>query len=342
MKVLVLHEQVCAATARPDELDVLAQADFAERSLREAGLEVARAALDGEHGSLAGALELHHPDVVLNLVESLGGSSQRIAEVPARLEELGVPFTGASSRALRETSDKLATKLLVREHGLPTPPWLELGGACRTPESRHETRTWIIKPSCEDGSVGIDDAALTTAQPDAVLCRLERETRAGRPCFAEAYIEGRELNVSVLVGKDGARALPVAEIVFDAFPPGKPRIVGYAAKWDSASFEYRETPRRFDFAPSDAGLLRSLAQLACACSELFELGGYARVDFRVDARQQPWILEVNANPCLAPDAGFVHAAARAGLAPAELFGFLVESARSSARARAMAREERGV
>src|SRR5690606_1363693 len=72
-----------------------------------------------------------------------------------------------------------------------------------------------------------------------------RRAEFGGRWFAERYIEGREINVGLLAGPEGARVLPVAEIDFGAFPATKPRIVGYAAKWDAESFEYRNTPRRF-------------------------------------------------------------------------------------------------
>jgi D-alanine-D-alanine ligase len=104
--------------------------------------------------------------------------------------------------------------------------------------------------------------------------------------------------------------LPVAEIRFDAFPADKPRIVGYAAKWDLESFEYRNTPRSFTVEPELAERLR---RIALDCWALFRLDGYARVDFRVDESGRPWVLEVNANPCLSPDAGFAAALAEAGL-----------------------------
>jgi D-alanine-D-alanine ligase len=89
--------------------------------------------------------------------------------------------------------------------------------------------------------------------------------------------------------------------------------VGHRAKWEADSFEFHHTPRRFDFPPGDEELLARLQHLATACWRLFGLRGYARVDFRVDRQGRPWILEVNANPCLSPDAGFIAAADRAGL-----------------------------
>ncbi|MDX9976035.1 MAG: GNAT family N-acetyltransferase, partial [FCB group bacterium] len=91
------------------------------------------------------------------------------------------------------------------------------------------------------------------------------------------------------------------------FPADRPRILDYAAKWDPASFAYSHTPRTFDLSPEDGPLVARLRELTDACWRTFGLSGYARVDFRVDAAGRPWILEVNANPCLAPDAGFAAA-----------------------------------
>ena len=79
------------------------------------------------------------------------------------------------------------------------------------------------------------------------------------------------------------------------------------------SFEYQHTRRRFDLPAADRPLLERLEDLAMRCWHLFGLRGYARVDFRVDAAGDPWVLEVNANPCLAPDAGFAAAAQRAAV-----------------------------
>jgi D-alanine-D-alanine ligase len=117
--------------------------------------------------------------------------------------------------------------------------------------------------------------------------------------------------------------LPVAEIRFDAFPADKPRIVGYAAKWDADSFEYRNTPRTFSVEPDLAALV---GRLALDCWDVFRLDGYARVDFRVDDRGMPWVLEVNANPCLSPDAGFAAALAAAGIEYQAAIGMLLDDA----------------
>jgi D-alanine-D-alanine ligase len=89
--------------------------------------------------------------------------------------------------------------------------------------------------------------------------------------------------------------------------------VDYRAKWDETSSAWGNTPRTFDFGESDRELLERLEQAALRCWEQFNLRGYARVDFRVDAAGTPWVLEVNTNPCLSPDAGFAAALDRAGI-----------------------------
>ena len=82
---------------------------------------------------------------------------------------------------------------------------------------------------------------------------------------------------------------------------------------DEVSHESWDHMRRFQFSPDDEPLLVKLKEMAEKCWDLFGLGGYGRVDFRVDQLNQPWVLEINANPCLSLDAGFFAATTQAGL-----------------------------
>jgi D-alanine-D-alanine ligase len=234
--------------------------------------------------------------------------------VPALLAALEVPFTGCSAASLALTSDKVLAKRALRRAGLPTPP---LFG-----EPAAEVAQWIVKSLYEHSSLGIDDASIVDG-PAVEAALRARRAEFGGEWFAEAFVPGRELNVALLAAGGAPRVLPIAEIRFQDFPAGKPRIVGYAAKWDASSFEYRNTVRSFAV---DATLRYRASALALDCWSLFELGGYARVDFRIDERGEPWILEVNANPCLAPDAGFAAAAAEAGIDFDTIVAALLEDA----------------
>ncbi|MBU1233993.1 MAG: D-alanine--D-alanine ligase, partial [Proteobacteria bacterium] len=131
----------------------------------------------------------------------------------------------------------------------------------------------------------------------------------------------------LLANNNEPEVLPVAEILFDDFSSRMPRIVDYSAKWDETSFAYRHTPRCFDFKEEDSLLLEKLVEISKQCWHLFKLNGYARVDFRVDHDGRPWILEVNSNPCLSPDAGFAAALERAGLSFTEAVRRILEDIR---------------
>ncbi|MFW6180542.1 MAG: hypothetical protein ACOC8N_02250 [Spirochaetota bacterium] len=196
---------------------------------------------------------------------------------------------------------------------------------------------YILKSVWEHASIGLDRSAVVRASRagDLAGALADRNSRGEGLFFAERYVAGREFNLSLLSGPGGVEVLPPAEMLFlepaaaglpgssrrssgDAGDRGAPsRILCYRSKWERGSVEYALSRRSFDFEPRDTPLLDRLLELALQCWELFGLNGYARVDFRVGPGG-PLILEVNANPCIAPDSGFTAAAARAGLSYLEL------------------------
>ncbi len=190
---------------------------------------------------------------------------------------------------------------------------------------------WILKPAYEDASLGLDGDAVCATRAAALTRAAELLRRfPGQPLVVERYLPGRELNVSLLAAPAGAGAppmvLPVAEIEFVDYPPGMPRIVGYEAKWQPESFAYTHTVRRFPREDDAAPLLAEARRLALAAWRACGLSGYGRVDLRLDERGVPHVLEVNANPCLAADAGFMAATEQAGLSAAEVISRILEDA----------------
>ena len=311
-RAVILHD-VHAALGPPDQSDTLVEAQAIASVLRELDFEPETLATGLDLASLERTLHELAPAVVVNLVESLEGRGRLVHLVPALLESLGLPFTGCSASALTLSSDKPLAKRLLAAAGVRTP-------ATFAPGAR--SGRWIVKSVWEHASLGLDDGAIVAAASAAQTIERRRAEHGG-DWFAEEFVPGRELNVALLAERSGPRALPVAEIRFDAFPADKPRIVGYAAKWDTDSFEYRNTPRSFDVEPE---LAASLRRAALDCWALFRLDGYARVDFRVDERGTPWVLEVNANPCLSPDAGFAAALAEAGIGYEAALATLIDDA----------------
>ena len=306
MNIVVLYNDP-GTDATVEDLDVLVQRDAVVASLRT------RNHIATPLGCTLNlqATQLHlrelKPDLVFNLVETLGGTDRLMSAATLLLESMNIPFTGATTSAILTTSNKPVAKQKMRSAGIPTPDWRVTSRA--TSDTAEQPCRWIVKPIWEHASLGMtDDAVIEVAGDSEVITVLQsRNAVTGRPHFAEEYIDGREFNLSVLAGQ----VLPPAEIDFSAFPADKPRIVGHSTKWDADSFEYHQTPRSFDFSTSDSSLLDRLTQIAKQCWNAFELRGYARVDFRVDSAGQPWVLEINANPCLSPDAGFAAALDRA-------------------------------
>jgi D-alanine-D-alanine ligase len=304
MRVAILHNAV-SRDAPPEDLDTLVQVEAVAKALTQLGHEPTRAPCSLDLAAMCNALRQTRPEVVFNLVESLADCDSLAYLPPAVLDTLGIPYTGSRTEALFLTTHKILGKQQMRQAGLPTPDWIESNA-----HSRHSSHlSWIIKGIWDQGSRDMeDDAVLRNVNPAEMNDRLLRRTeKTGRPCFAEQFIDGREFVVTVLAGPQGPEAQPPAETEFTNYPPGKPHIVGYRAKWREDCMEYHQTPRRFTFDPSDRPLLDRLRSLAEDCWALFHLRGWARVDFRVDPSGQPWILEVNANPCLSPDAGFAAA-----------------------------------
>jgi D-alanine-D-alanine ligase len=316
MRVAILHDDVGTRDA-PDALDVLDQAGAVQNAVTGLGHTAECFPCTLDLADLLHRLSAWKADLVFNLVESLKGKGRLIHLVPSCLEAMGIPSTGAGAEAMLFTSHKVVAKKWMTAAGIPTPAWVgpypETVGQATM--SGKPSDTWIIKSVWEHASIGLDEKSLVEGvTPEMAFSLLaSRASRLGGSCFAERFIDGREFNLTLLAGPKEVQVMPPAEIVFEDYGADMPRIVDYAAKWEKNSFAYQHTVRRFDFPPGDQPLLAALAVLARRCWEAFGLGGYARVDFRVDADGRPWVLEVNANPCLSPDAGYAAALAQAGL-----------------------------
>lgn len=347
-------QQAVPSNTAPDQADNLEQARAVSQCLEELGHRADRLGFDGDVRSLKSLLRGNgRPgsatrrgacrwDLVFNLVETPGGGGRRIGLAPLVLESLGIPYTGCSSRSLYLTSNKPVAKSMLLGAGLPTPPWVttqrRTGGGTGGPlafAARHSGAPvslgggwpgpgrYILKPVWEHASLGLDGLSVVPAREPAELARAlgMRNERGIGSFFAERYVEGRELNLSLLAEGSGVRVLPPAEMLF--LEPARPRILCYRSKWDRESPEYALSRRSFDFDTRDLPLLDRLRELALRCWELFGLNGYARVDFRVGP-EGPQILEVNADPCIAPDSGFIAAADRGGMGYRELVERIVE------------------
>jgi D-alanine-D-alanine ligase len=314
MRVAILHAHI-PDDAPEDEKDALVQATEIAHALRRLGHVSLNLELTLDLEATAQRLRAARADLVFNLVESVEGSGQLIHLAPTLLDYLGLAYTGCPTEAMLLTSNKLLAKRMLADAGIATAPWVAFGPFAGGAAPDGAPGRWIVKSAWEHASSGLDHEALLTAATAGDLLPV-LASRPGGPegrVYAEGFIDGREFNAGLLDVADGPLVLPLGEILFVDYPDDKPRIVDYKAKWETESFEYKHTRRTFAAAPADAALRAEIAQMALRCWRLFGLSGYARVDFRVDPAGRPWVLEVNANPCISSDAGYAAMLQEAGM-----------------------------
>ncbi len=257
--------------------------------------------------------------IVFNLVEGLGGDVHAVNSVPAVCEAMGRSCTGESSACFEFTHNKWLCKHLLRAYGVVVPSGCIVPVGVEPDPARLPPGPWFIKPVQADASEGIEPSSMVALSATASIPEVVRKihTMFQVPALIEQYIDGREINVSILREGGSVRIMPLAEIDFGAFPAGQPRIVDYSAKWLKDSFQYQNTPRKVpaDLPPAVADRIREQALMAW---QAVEARDYARVDMRLNADLEPFVLEINANPDISLDAGFA-AALKAGRIPYERF-----------------------
>ena len=251
-----------------------------------------------------------NPQFIFNLVETVDGKSALLYLAPSILDCYNFQYTGCSAKTLYVTTDKILTKNLFKAFQIPTPMWVYKNNIDFIPNI-----PYIIKAVNEEASIGIDKNSVQTFRTLTELTAVLEQKKAEFQLdfFAEQYIEGREFNISLLESADGCDIMSPAEMIFAPTLKSKYKIVDYKSKWDETSDEYKGTERTFELKKSDEKLINEIKAISKKCWETFELSGYARVDLRVDNNNKPYILEINANPCISPDSGFIAACKQNGL-----------------------------
>jgi D-alanine-D-alanine ligase len=245
------------------------------------------------------------PDFVFNLVESINNKGELIYFVPALLNMYSIPYSGNSLESIFLTTNKTICSNEMKKAGINNP------GSYLPSQYKNLVpgRKYIVKPIWEDGSLGITSESVFDCKPgyEEKLKGLD-----DAHWFIEDFIDGREFNISVLASKNGPEVMPPAEIVFVNYDSTRPRIIDFNAKWEMDSFEYINTVREFPGNKISSKLSSNLKEAALACWKLFGLKGYARIDVRTDSNENVFVIEINGNPCISPDGGYVAATKEAG------------------------------
>lgn len=312
MDVLLLYNEPTLPPDAPDwasEAGVLESVDAVSTALAARGHGVRRIGLAGSVEAILETLaRLPAADVVFNLFEGLQGVGRGEAEIAGVVELLGYPMTGSAAECLALVRHKPRTKWLLAGAGLPTAPFAVVDAGSAVPveclEGLLADGPLIVKPAHEDASLGIGPHSVVSDW--SALC--EQIVAVGRQygtVLVERFIVGREFNAAIIALPE-PELLPLAEIEFAG--PGKPgwQIVTYDAKWLAGGQADRATPLRCPARVDEATAAR-IGQVALAAFGLAGCRHYARVDLRMDGAGQLHVLEINANPDIAPHAGFARA-----------------------------------
>jgi len=241
--------------------------------------------------------------------------------VPEILSAKGIACTGCPGSMLRLALDKAKVNVVLKGAGIATPEFQLMN-----PETIHMFRLnypCIVKPRCEDASHGLSSDSVVTD-----FSALEKQVRFisttyGRSALVEEFIDGREFNATVL-GNSEYTVLPVSEIAY-FLPPDMPRILTFAAKWEPDSRYFQDTRV---VCPADIGTeaQKHIIKIVLTTFGLLNGKGYARVDMRMDQKEQLYVIEVNPNPDISPGSGAVRQAEVAGMNYTQFIGKIIELA----------------
>lgn len=293
-KVVILHNKI-SETPTTDELDVLEQVKDVNEALIELGYQTAIVPFSFNIEEAIAHIKAENPKFVFNLVEGIDNDGQLITIAPAILDYLKIPYTGCTKEAMFITSNKVLTKQIMKQHDIPTAEWVT--SDCARDNVFLDNERYIVKATWEDASIGLDEDAVVspTSKEDLLNIIQGKNEKYKIEFFAERYIHGRDFTISMAAKHQS----PVCEVTFmDYYSDDKVRVFNYNAKWVKDTPEYDNTDIEFEFEGIKKSTIEEMQRLADECWDIFNLNGYARVDFRVDEQGKPFVLEVNPNPCI--------------------------------------------
>ena len=270
------------------------------------GVELARRLAAGERW-----------DLVFNIAEGVKGRS-REAQVPAVCELFDQPYTFSDPLACAVTLDKPLAKRLVRDGGVPTPPFAivdceeqadGLGDLGLEPPL-------FIKPAAEGSSKGVTGRSRVASREELRPAVAELLRTFRQPVLVESYLPGREVTVGIVGNGAEARAVGVLEVTFN-----KGADVDYTAI-NKQEYKTRVTYRLLDGEP----LAQKARERALAAFHLLSCRDVARVDFRCDSEGEPHFLEINPLPGIHPTySDLPLMSTLAGISYRDLVGRIVEA-----------------
>jgi len=293
-------------------------------ALKEAGHNPIYSVVEGDDETLHDLAGVK-ADLFFNLTESYAGDDTKDMNVAAYLDLLGRRYTGAGPYGLYLAQDKALAKKIFAFHDIRT-PYFATSYRGKLDHSHDISFPLIVKPTSEDGSIGIDATSVVESVKELMekIHYIHEEFDA--PALIEEYIEGREIYAAV-IGNENAEVLPLIELDLSKLPEGMARIAGKEVKWETETEAYKVTKS----APAedlDEDTVQLLSDKALAAYRALKLRDYGRIDMRLSDKGDVYVIEANPNPWLSSSAEFAMAARKAGRSYTQLVGEIVDLARA--------------
>lgn len=256
------------------------------------------------------------PDIIFNLLEEFHDQPMYDQNVVSFLELIPVPYTGCNPRGMVLSRDKALTRKILSYHRIPGPDFTIFKRGRKVKRPAKLNFPLFVKSQIEEASLGISQASVVENDQDlAERVRFMHE-KFHTDVIAEEYIEGRELYVGIF-GDDRLTVLPIWELLFANMPENKPRIATRRVKWDA---KYQEK-HGISSAPAKGISPELRARIESICKRAYRalgISGYARMDLRLKANGEVYIIEANPNPEIAKGEDFADSAAEYGWSYEEL------------------------
>ena len=285
-------------------------------ALKALGHDVSLLGIFNDISPLFEQIKENKPDVIFNMMEVFNNRSDLEKNMAAVLEVLDIPYTGASSGALFLCNNKALSKKIFNFHKIKVSRFQTYYLGKRAVVPAKFKLPAVIKPLCEEASRGISQASIADS-PEAFLERIKFiHDNMQMDAIAEEYIDGRELYVGVM-GYKQITVLPPRELLFSNMSEGEPRIATYKAKWDEV-YRKKWGIKSVPASKLSEGLERQIEDVCKRAYRALDMDSYLRFDIRVDTQGDVYIIEPNANPCIAKVDEIALSAAKGGMSYEDL------------------------
>jgi D-alanine-D-alanine ligase len=294
-------------------------------AVQKLGHEASYFEMDGRLQTLH-SLSRCDADLIFNLTESFDGDDSKEMNVVAYVDLLGLRYTGAGPHAIFMSQDKAIAKKIFAFHGIKT-PYFATSYRGRVDHAHDISFPLIVKPSWEDGSIGIDAGSVVTNIKEMIRRVEYIQDEFDSPALIEEYIEGREIYAGVLGSYERAQVLPLVELDLSRLPEGTPKIASYDVKFEKNTEAYKLT--KSEIAENlDEETRKRLSDTALAAYRALKLRDYGRIDMRLAPDGEVYVIEANPNPWLASRQEFAMAARASGLSYTETIEAIIDLAMS--------------